>query len=56
MKSARFKPGDKGFEGAGEQLSTGGRGKPVEFAEDDEADPFGLDQVHAHLGLSRAHT
>uniref|UniRef100_A0A7S0NQI2 SKI-interacting protein SKIP SNW domain-containing protein n=2 Tax=Calcidiscus leptoporus TaxID=127549 RepID=A0A7S0NQI2_9EUKA len=54
MKSARFKPGDKGFEGAGEQLATGGRGKPVEFAEEDEADPFGLDQFLSEAKKGKA--
>jgi len=44
MKNARFKSTDKGFEGTEEQ-DTSRRGRPVEFAaDDDEADPFGLDQ------------
>lgn len=38
---ARFKPGDKGFEGAKEGAA---RSKPVEFEEEEE-DPFGLDQM-----------
>ncbi|ESW24976.1 hypothetical protein PHAVU_004G176500 [Phaseolus vulgaris] len=40
MKTDRFKP-DKGFSGASER--TGPRDRPVEF-ENEEADPFGLDQ------------
>lgn len=40
MKTDRFKP-DKGFAGASER--TGPRDRPVEF-ENEEADPFGLDQ------------
>jgi len=44
---SRFKPGDKGFEGTG---GGGGdarpsRSAPVAFEEDEEADPFGLDQM-----------
>jgi SNW domain-containing protein 1 len=45
--AARFKPGgpDRGFEGASGSGATGadGRGRPVEFEQEDEADPFGLD-------------
>ena len=40
MKTDRFKP-DKGFSGASERA--GPRDRPVEF-ENEEADPFGLDQ------------
>ena len=41
-----FKPGDRGFEGASgaEAGGAGGRGRPVEFEQEDEADPFGLDE------------
>ena len=55
--AARFKPGDRGFEGASEQQSGGARGRPVEFAEDNDADPFGLDQFlsEAKQGLSLIH-
>ena len=43
-KASRFKPGDRGFEGAGEgDQPAGGRSGPVEFEQEDEADPFGLD-------------
>ena len=44
--ASRFKPGDRGFEGAHEKGAAGGegRGKPVEFEQEDEADPFGLDE------------
>jgi SNW domain-containing protein 1 len=43
-KASRFKPGDRGFEGAGGGGGGGGegRGKPVEFEAEDAADPFGL--------------
>lgn len=40
---SRFKPGDKGFEGAGADAKQA-RSRPVEFEEDQE-DPFGLDQM-----------
>ena len=46
-KASRFKPGDKGFDGAdGPDAGGGGggRGRPVEFEQEDEADPFGLDE------------
>ena len=41
--AARFKPGDRGFEGAGDGSAAGTRSGPVEFEQEDEADPFGLD-------------
>lgn len=46
LKDARFKPGDKAFDGTGTE--PGGRaescrGRPVEFEADSTADPFGLD-------------
>jgi len=44
MKAARFKPGDKGFDGAGGAEGGGGRNRPVEFEQEAEADPFGLDE------------
>ena len=42
-KASRFKPGDKGFDGAdgGDAGGAGGRGRPVEFEQEDAADPFG---------------
>ena len=48
-QNARFKPGDRGFEGAREGGGAadgggGGRGRPVEFEQEDAADPFGLDE------------
>lgn len=45
MSKSRFKPGDKGFEGAGRGERHETRSRPVEFEADDEADPFGLDEV-----------
>ena len=42
LKAARFKTADKGFDGAG-QGGGGRRDGPVEFEQEDEADPFGLD-------------
>jgi len=55
QKSARFKAGDKGFEGAGEQQASERRGRPVEFAPDDEeADPFGLDQFLSEAKKGKA--
>lgn len=42
---SRFKPGDKGFEGTGREGKLETRSKPVEFEEDEEADPFGLDRM-----------
>jgi SNW domain-containing protein 1 len=44
-KAARFKPGDRGFEGAGGGGGGegGGRTGPVQFEQEEEADPFGLD-------------
>ena len=37
---------DRGFEGAGEQAAGGGPSGPREFVQDDdEADPFGLDEL-----------
>ena len=51
---ARFKPGDRGFEGASEQAEGGSRGRPVEFQADDaEADPFGLDQFLSEAKQAR---
>ena len=43
--AARFKPGDRGFDGAKEQAAGdgGGRGRPVEFEQEAANDPFGLD-------------
>jgi len=46
LKAARFKGADRGFEGAREQAAGGGPLGPREFVqEDDEADPFGLDEL-----------
>ena len=45
MAKSRFKPGDKGFDGAGRGDKQESRNRPVEFEQDDEQDPFGLDQV-----------
>lgn len=56
MSKARFKPGDKGFEGAkGQEQGGAGRSGPVEFeADDDEADPFGLDQMLSEARTGKA--
>ena len=45
-QASRFKAGDRGFDGAdgGGGGDGGGRGRPVEFEQEDEADPFGLDE------------
>jgi len=56
MKAARFKPGDKGFDGAGGSgmESGGGRNRPVEFEQEAEADPFGLDEFLSEAKRGKA--
>ena len=53
--ASRFKPGDRGFEGAGGGGGGdgGGRGRPVQF-EQDEADPFGLDEFLSEAKRGKA--
>ena len=54
-KASRFKPGDKGFDGAdgADAGGAGGRGRPVEFEQEDAADPFGLDEFLDQAGKGK---
>ena len=56
LKAARFKAGDRGFEGSREQgENQRAQGAPVEFEADaDEADPFGLDQFLSEAKRGKA--
>lgn len=53
QSSSRFKPGDRGFSGTGGE-GGGSRSAPVEFENDTEADPFGLDQFLSEAKKGKA--
>ncbi len=59
FSSVSFKPGDRGFDGAGAGGGEaageggGGRGRPVEFEKEDEDDPFGLDELLSQAKKSK---